>query len=428
MKAVFKITDLKDSNIPLGIFMFFLVFPVEFNNYSLALFIIWWLFFKKYRELGKLLERKALLLFIFYYLFVVLGLAYTLNFNDSKSIASVTFSFFAFPILFGTLNISKKGLKTILLFFIAGVSIYTMILLFIASKNVIDAHSFYYTDPLHPTWKYYYLQYTRLSPFLSPIYLSIYTTVAILSSLAILKESIENKTWFILLIIYLLIFTFLLSSRLGLIAFVISSIVYFFSSGTFKKLPFLNWKGIVTLITTTVLIIALLNSGLKSRLSKVLPFFTQDWKQVAQIDNSSGKRAQLYLISFDIIKSNLLIGLGSGASEFAIPLYYNKSFKSDFPLYVGGMNCHSQYLENMVSWGFTGLIITIFMLVSSLLVFAKGKNWLGVSVVASLSIIMLGETILVRQKGVFIFVVFQIILLAYEFSNIDSRKKIHRPI
>ena len=92
------------------------------------------------------------------------------------------------------------------------------------------------------------------------------------------------------------------------------------------------------------------------------------------------------------------------------------------------MNCHSQYLENMVSWGFTGLIITIFMLVSSLLVFAKGKNWLGVSVVASLSIIMLGETILVRQKGVFIFVVFQIILLAYEFSNIDSRKKIHRPI
>ncbi len=218
-----------------------------------------------------------------------------------------------------------------------------------------------------------------------------------------LKFLRKNKLKLILLLIPFFLFLFELSSRVAMLAFVLVIIVSVLQNRSRKK-GILIGLFIVGLIVLSVKFDYLGNkfSGLVDGRGNIKVERIQRWDFIIREFKKEDK---------------LILGVGSGdTEEIYTRAYINGNFKTAL---MEGYNAHNQFVEFLVSNGFFGLLVFVWVL----LFFALKTKLKGEALSFFITIVLLSfiESFLGRAKGVFIFSFFiSFFLLMYSDKLIKN--------
>ena len=220
-----------------------------------------------------------------------------------------------------------------------------------------------------------------------------------------LKFLRKNKLKLILLLIPFFLFLFELSSRVAMLAFVLVIIVSVLQNRSRKK-GILIGLFIVCLIVLSVKFDYLGNkfSGLVDGRGNIKVERIQRWDFIIREFKKEDK---------------LILGVGSGdTEEIYTRAYINGNFKTAL---IEGYNAHNQFVEFLVSNGFFGLLVFVWVL----LFFALKTKLRGEALSFFITIVLLSfiESFLCRAKGVFIFSFFiSFFLLMYSDKLIKNEQ------
>jgi len=218
-----------------------------------------------------------------------------------------------------------------------------------------------------------------------------------------LKFLRKNKLKLILLLIPFFLFLFELSSRVAMLAFVLVIIVSVLQNRSRKK-GILIGLFIVGLIVLSVKFDYLGNkfSGLVDGRGNIKVERIQRWDFIIREFKKEDK---------------LILGVGSGdTEEIYTRAYLNGNFKTAL---VENYNAHNQFVEFLVSNGYFGLLVFVWVL----LFFAFKTKLKGEALSFFITIVLLSfiESFLCRAKGVFIFSFFMsFFLLMYSDKLIKN--------
>ena len=218
-----------------------------------------------------------------------------------------------------------------------------------------------------------------------------------------LKFLRKNKLKLILLLIPFFLFLFELSSRVAMLAFLLVIIVSALQNRSRKK-GILIGLFIVGLIVLSVKFDYLGNkfSGLVDGRGNIKVERIQRWDFIIREFKKEDK---------------LILGVGSGdTEEIYTRAYINGNFKTAL---IEGYNAHNQFVEFLVSNGFFGLLVFVWVL----LFFALKTKLKGEALSFFITIVLLSfiESFLCRAKGVFIFSFFiSFFLLMYSDKLIKN--------
>ena len=218
-----------------------------------------------------------------------------------------------------------------------------------------------------------------------------------------LKFLRKNKLKLILLLIPFFLFLFELSSRVAMLVFVLVITVSVLQNRSRKK-GILIGLFIVGLILLSVKFDYLGNkfSGLVDGRGNVKVERIQRWDFIIREFKKEDK---------------LILGVGSGDTE---EIYTRAYIKGNFKTaLIEGYNAHNQFVEFLVSNGFFGLLVFVWVL----LFFALKTKLRGEALSFFITIVLLSfiESFLCRAKGVFIFSFFiSFFLLMYSDKLIKN--------
>jgi len=182
-----------------------------------------------------------------------------------------------------------------------------------------------------------------------PTYLSFIILFALLSYL-VLKKNLYNGRTKVLLTIFLVLYLFLLSSRVGLATLIILSVIY-----TTKYLKNIHWIY-KSLIVSLIILFFFSNSRSKEVLVKTKELVLGE-SIINPKDMWSDPRIMIWDSSLDLIlkKEILLFGLGISESkqEELNAMYKEKGYLYPFK---SAFNTHNQFLDIYLSLGVIGFL------------------------------------------------------------------------
>jgi len=249
-----------------------------------------------------------------------------------------------------------------------------------------------------------YLTYSNLSPFLDPAYLGMYLNFALF--LVIRKFHVgQTKTLNWLMFILFTIFLMLLLSRTAILLFLVN-LVYFAYLLIIKSRwqLFLSLTVLVLLASTSVM----QNERAVARVKSLADIIYLDKSQLQE--NSFGLRLLVWNSSFQILKDNLWLGVGSGAEKSALALQFEKD-NLKRPL-IENYNTHNQFLQTGIAHGIPGLTLFLIALFFPLYLGFKTRNLKLVAFISLCIVSFFTESMLERQAGVFFFAMFYSLMLS----------------
>jgi O-antigen ligase len=116
------------------------------------------------------------------------------------------------------------------------------------------------------------------------------------------------------------------------------------------------------------------------------------------LNEDIGIRSNIYKSSFNLLKHNYIIGVGTGDVQESLNYQYRYD---NFNLGLKkSLNSHNQYLEETLRNGIIGLLSFLFMILFPLYIALKNKNSFFITLFFFFLVFMLSECILNRQQGV----------------------------
>jgi len=380
--------------IPIALIMLF-VFLMPIWPKVLPLLIVLWMiscFFTAPFQFSIFLPRlsksaMALLMFFGLHLFCLL---YTDNIDSGFFDVETKLSFLIYP-LFMTNNFNYIAPKLNWIFwaFILGV---------LAASLSCLGHSLYlfvfYDAPFQ------YFTYTDLSIFMHPSYFAMYVSFALVILFFLFTSSPKKLKYLIsVLIVYLGVFSFLLSSKSGLITF-----VFIFVTGIF----FIMKKSLKSFLILSVLIgvlglVLLRNDRFIQFKNVVIEQFSVSDTKHTNATESSNERLTIWKTSLTVLKENWLFGVGAGDVKYVL----NKRYPSSFAVGKEKLfNAHNQFLETWLATGIIGLLILIFMLIWPFYLGIRNKDFLSIGFSMILMVNFMVESVLNSQAGILFFAFF----------------------
>lgn len=151
----------------------------------------------------------------------------------------------------------------------------------------------------------------------------------------------KERFIYLFISVFLFIHLVLTFTRASWIAFVFSSLFFFFS---IKKIPSFSLKKIITFLLFFLLI---------------SPIFSQ----VKKFGKGSVKsRILIWKTTLKMSKDHFLTGIGPGNFQIIYPLYAGKQKDSLLPTTINIRNVHNDYLEVLVETGIIGLLLFLWFL------------------------------------------------------------------
>ncbi len=363
--------------------------------FILALWIITWFLEGNFKNKFRTVNKNILffLPILFYFLHII-GLAYSYNINSAFFDLQVKLSLLISPVLFfGSNYLYKANYKIILLSFVTGCFIISLIYL-------SQAFYFYLVNNSN------YFFHSNLSIFEHPTYLSMYLAFAI-AILFYLLESNKFKTistlkfLFPFLIVFFSIMIFLLSSKAGIICgFIVLFTIIFLRIIKYRKL----FSKILLLTSVVLLFLFALKYNYRFIKVKKAINNTQIKPINKKTTESTAVRILILQSSFELIKDNFLIGVGTGdVKDDLIKKYKAKEIIS---AENRQLNTHNQFIETFVQLGIIGFIILILLFIIPFIAGIKEKNILLLLFLIIVGFNFLFESMLNRQSGVVFFAFF----------------------
>jgi len=394
-------------NIPLLIAIFL---PFGINHAILIL--IWALSFFAFDNVKQgfknvFSNKWSYVLLAFFFLHVS-GYFFSSDKSDALNAIEIKLGFLAFPILVFASRFNEVQIKKIVISFVSGCVLATLICLFRAFYLYFfeDVNAFFYSDFnffLHPSYFAMYLVFAQLIVMLFyPSWLSHLTYLNI-------------KIGFISFL--LLLATFLCSSKMGLItAFILiptALFVILYKNG-YKKL-------IVGSLILFVLGLFLSYKFLPQPFERIKVAFkvTASAEKIDKTDaESTAVRILIWKESVKLIQSNFWFGTTAGDANHKLIEAYEKEGLTG--ALIKKLNAHNQFLQTFIGTGIIGFILLLLMTLGALIYGFVKRNYILVLFSVLMIFNFLVESMLQAQAGFIFFVFFFCILTHYNFHKLNK--------
>lgn len=334
---------------------------------------------------------------LIYFFFLLITLIYSENLIESIKQLEKNLPFLLFPLLFFILNkhINKQTTQKVIFSFVLGNVVALMVCLF---YSVFVFYFESYTDPLLKG-SFYFSDVIDLHP----TYFSMYLILCI----AFIRNYIlENKVYLklskklslIVLILFISFSIFHLKSRSGVFTLILVGIILIkmnFLNGYFK---IYNKVFLLLIISLVAGIIFLSING---------PIYDYSHKYFKRDTNTAiDDRLRNWKASLDAIPESPFFGSG----------LFDAAKVRDKHFYINGYdegidknyNSHNQFIESALIGGLFGFSILLVLLFNLLVLFKETKNATILCFFIILFMVMITESILVRQHGIVFFSFFYV--------------------
>lgn len=241
---------------------------------------------------------------------------------------------------------------------------------------------------------YFYYQKFSLLLEKHTTYFSLFSLISISYCLNsfYLGKSIVYRVWRVFLVIYFSCILYMLSSRIGLVCLFFILIYFFwvYSSQRIKK----SIRLILSLTMSIVFILVLLFS---QNFQRRFEYGTNN------IENSDlSLRFKHWVGVINVIQNNnIWIGNGTGDSKQGL---FEEYQKVGFDIGKEKMyNAHNQFLEFTLYYGVMGLALILGLIFYALRLSIMVADHFSASIILTISLVMLTESILERQSGIILF-------------------------
>ena len=394
-------------NLPLLI-AFFLPFGI---NYAIFI-IVWTVFFFAFDDvkvgMKRMLQNKWTYVLLAFFLIHAFGYFFSVNKEGALSAIEIKLSFLAFPILIGASNYNELQIKKIIISFVSGCVLVSMIDIFRACYLYFfqDFNAFFYTEFsyfMHPSYFAMYLIFAQLIILLFyPKWLSHLSNVNI-------------KIGFMSVVFLATIF--LCSSKMGLItAFLLLPL-------TFCVILFIKGykKVIIALVIGLMISIGIAYKLFPTPFERIEQAFkvTASTETIDKTDaESTAVRILIWKESIKLIETNFVFGTTAGdANDKLVHAYEREGLAGALRK---KLNAHNQFLQSFIGTGVIGFVLLLLMTVGSMIFGFIKKNY----ILSLFSILMifnfLVESMLQAQAGFIFFAFFFCILSQYNFHKLNK--------
>ena len=297
-------------------------------------------------------NRRNTLLFAGLYILYLLGLLYTSDYAYARFDLEVKLSLLVFPLVFSTADVgflNTRHLRLLMHVYLAGCVVGSLLLL---------GHAF-------TLWRegvqgaFYYM---KLSWYFHSAYFAMYLNFAmafivieLLRRFRILPSAL--KIAYYILLAWFFVFIFLLSSKMGLICMVLIAALGAAELIFRQKKTFLG-LGLIILFMMFIRAGLHVFSGTSDRVIQSTSTLSGSAGQ--ETSKSTSDRIDIWKVSLEIIKSNVLIGVGTGDVKDVLIAKYKEN-KIDEALEFK-LNAHNQYLQTFMTLGIPGITALLLML------------------------------------------------------------------
>lgn len=417
-KSVFKTQYLDDKVFRLNyfsalVFSFLLPFNFVFTRYILAFFIISGLFLG-IRNFKEIFSRKNLFLLFTTALFLMYVISVLYSHNKELGYMQIQkkMPLLFLPLVFAISPLNKRNRKFILISFIGGLCVASVVCLGNFIYQIVSDENFargFYNQPVGHFYSNFYI-FDHSTYYATFLVFSIAALVALMKSsnfkhLKLRRVSTAIGTF---LIVVFALLTFMISSRAGLLTLAVLSFVLIYQN--FQRLK-------IRLALFSVLIFFAVVIFTNNRFLGSLGIF-EELSQKEELDQKmikehSAIRLVLWKASFEVISENAWLGVGSGDIKDAlsdkIVNDYNFDLKKPY-------NSHNQFLSTFVGTGIIGFIALAGIFIVTFIKAFQEKKLLMVNLLILLFIHFQFESMLGRLTGVLFFAFF-LGLLYYDSEN-----------
>jgi O-antigen ligase len=377
-------------------------------------------FKEKFNRIKDSVQRRNILSFGILYILYVIGTLYSTQLKGQEGALfdlEVKLSLLIFPLLFSTIDFSsfKKGFfGQVLVFFVAG-SLSSGVVLFGLSiydyfERGNDFTAFFYTNFSH--WQH-------------PSYLALFYafSIAVLIVRLFPDEAIsKNERYFyFLLILCFQLLIVLLSSKAGILATVVMYfvvVVYLFVK---KNLAISKRFWLPLFLFVSFFLTLSIFPQSYGRFISVKHAVEHESTLQKNTNESSAARILVWKSAFEIIKSNPVIGVGTGDVKQELRKVYKKNEIEG--AYEGHLNAHNQFIQTTVALGIVGLIVLALSFLMPAILSFKKNSLLYLLFLVLVSFHFLVESMLERQAGVVFYVFFNSLLFYFATGKNEPGNK-----
>ena len=374
----------------------------------------------KASEFQKLPVKNKLLFycFILFFLWQVIGMIYSDHNQEGLRNLSLRLPLLLFPLILVVpdLTIRQKTIKLLRIFAVS-TFLYVIACLVYASFRSLEISEGNWSINPHPD-EYPWLNFfygPDFAIFQHPSYLSMYILLSVFIAFEALFEKSDSKLikWFWLLVSLVLIFSvYLLSSRAAIIAAVITIPCYFIIKLITGKIKKIWWIGVCS--GAIILFFTLLSNP------RLQLLFNQSSDQELINKALKESRISIWNASFNLIKENFLLGVGTGDIQYELNEEYKRMGKRD--LYKDKeLNAHNQFIETSAEHGLIGLLLLLSVFGLMVGVAVTNRNILYLMFILIVLISFLFETMLNRLAGLAFFSAFSFLLLYVDSQDVDNK-------
>ncbi len=352
--------------------------------------------------LGKLIRLRIPFLFIGVYFFYLLGLLYSENLNYGWNDIGVKLSLLLFPVILAADGIyTENNTRILLRCYIAGcfaVSVFLVArscyLYFSGNENVFFYEAFSYH--FHPSYLSFYLNFA--------------SAVLVLEMLAGKKSTIIKNSF---LLLFFTLIIFLLSSKTGIICSAIICAVFLFALVKRNR----NLTSYALFLFVGIgFYFAVKNFSRINFAAEVLS--EKNFK--TESTESTAARINVWHASMEIIKKNLLFGVGTGDVKDELIKSYQRANMTG-PL-QNKLNAHNQFLQTCIALGLMGFLLLTLSLVIPGIYSLRNKEWLYGLFLLLVILNLLTEAMLERQMGIIFYAFFNSLLY---YAAVNKLKNEH---
>lgn len=320
-----------------------------------------------------------------FYFILIIGITYSENKPAGLKVLEGTASFVAFPIIFMNKDLSSERIKKYV------VNIFLTATFLFCFYTYIK--SFFFP-------KEYFYNNTLTFGFIHHTYLGVYCSFTIIIGLdrLINATNLKLKFLYVLVVLFLAYYLLILGARTSLFATVLVVTIYLLSSPAIR--PKLKRYTFILLILIFGLAALVVSTDKKLK-----------YRYYHLFEKSLDNRMNLWQASLSIIKENPFFGVGTGdASTELLKEYKQREFHEP---YKRKYNAHNQFLDTIIRIGLVGFLPLAIYLASTLYIASKKMELLHVAFLSIILIACFTEVLLIRQKGIVFFLLFNSLFLSH---------------
>jgi O-antigen ligase len=391
------------------------------NNFCIIFLLLIWIAEGNFTEKWQKLKASTWSWpFLIYYVILLAGMIYTSDLDNGLFTLDKKMSFLVLPLVMSTTRrpLDERFVELLKRSFIysccivVSLSLILGIYFFLKGDPIsnFDFNTYENFKSIHPDasqiWMHF--SYIQLAQWvgLHPAYLSMYLVFCLVLLFTTTYSDATQRNIHFFIGILMACAIALLSSRMAIIAFIGSSIYL-----TIRKILREETKKTLVILLMSVFLIFFvwLNPVTRFRVIEEPKMTNYQADRTVTDWNSVSFRLLEWEGSWSVIRSNWLMGVGTGGWKIALDKFYANYNRSTIGL---EHNSHNQYLQTWMENGLLGLFAFLTCLYAGFFRLYKDPDYVCFTLIFSL--MCLTESIGERQKGIVFFTLFQVLYLGYE--------------